>query len=56
MYWVDFSAKDIERANLDGSGRERLLTTQSLPEDVALDLTGGKMYWTDIGSISSPSR
>ena len=53
MYWVDFgvitqsNTGRIERANLDGSGRETLVSGLSLPEDIALDVLAGKFYWTD---------
>jgi sugar lactone lactonase YvrE len=55
MYWADGLAYDIERANLDGAGRQRLVATQNSTgdyvEDVALDLAAGKLYWTDFGGI-----
>jgi len=36
----------IERADLDGSNRQVLVTSIN-PEDIALDLSAGKMYWPD---------
>ena len=39
------TADRIERANLDGSGQETLLTGADSPSSIALDVTGGKMYW-----------
>ena len=48
MYWVDRLASKIQRANLDGSEVEDLVTTGlEEPTDLALDVDGGKMYWTD---------
>ena len=48
MYWTD-TAK-IQRANLDGSQVEDLITTGlSGPVGLALDGGRGKMYWTDSG-------
>ena len=48
MYWVDRTAAKIQRANLDGTQIEDLVTTGlEEPTDLALDLVGGKMYWTD---------
>ena len=47
MYWVDHARNGIQRANLDGTGIETLVSaadTQS-PADLALDLSAGKMYW-----------
>ena len=52
MYWTenetDIESGKIQRANLDGSGSEELITTGlSDPRGIALDVSGGKMYWTD---------
>ena len=42
----------VLRANLDGSDVKLLVTPPSLnPRYIALDIAGGKVYWTDIGSI-----
>ena len=50
MYWTDWSTNKIQRANLDGSNVEDLITTGlSAPEGIALDLVRGKMYWADWG-------
>lgn len=37
----------IHRANLDGSSDITLLSSLTLPYGIALDVDGGKMYWTD---------
>ena len=37
----------IQRAHLDGSGIEDLVTGLGHPTGIALDETAGKMYWTD---------
>ena len=51
MYWTDYDAAKIQRANLDGSGVEDLVTSGlSLPGSLALALDVGKMYWTDSGA------
>ena len=48
MYWTDRGTAKIQRANLDGSGVEDLVTSGlDNPEGLALDLGAGKMYWTD---------
>ena len=51
IYWTDRNTHKIQRANLDGSNVETLVT---LGEDVfagpyglALDVDGGKIYWID---------
>ena len=51
MYWTDYWTDKIQRANLDGSNVEDLIT-QGLgsPGGIALDVAGGKMYWTDSGT------
>ena len=51
MYWLDRGTDRIQRADLDGSNVEDLVTTGlSGPKELALDVAGGKMYWTDNGS------
>ena len=51
MYWTDGGTHKIQRANLDGSGVEDLVTSGLLyPDSLALDLGAGKMYWTDGGT------
>ncbi|XP_022088890.1 low-density lipoprotein receptor-related protein 4-like [Acanthaster planci] len=51
LYWTDWgSAPKIERANIDGSSRTVLVDTGlQLPNGVALDLEGNRMYWCDAG-------
>ena len=41
--------RNIQRSNLDGSGIEHLVTV-GLADGIALDVAGGKMYWTDWGT------
>ena len=44
MYWTDFGTEKIQRANLDGSNVEDLVTTGlSDPNGIALDLINSKM-------------
>ena len=48
MYWTDSSTDKIQRANLDGSNVQDLVTTGlKTPTSIALDLVNGKMYWAD---------
>ena len=50
MYWTDISTGKIQRANLDGSNVEDLITidpSSNLLRGIALDVGRGKMYWTD---------
>ncbi len=51
MYWTDWEVDKIQRANLDGSRVEELVTTGlAFPYGLALDVAGGKMYWADAGT------
>ena len=49
MYWTDRGTDKIQRANIDGSSVEDLVSRPTLgnPVDIALDISGGKMYWID---------
>ena len=48
LYWGARNSQKIQRANLDGTGVEDLVTTGVLaPYGLSLDLGAGKMYWTD---------
>ena len=48
MYWADTGANKIQRASLDGSNLQDLVPAGSgRPVGIALDIAGGKMYWTD---------
>ena len=48
IYWADYGSDKIQRANLDGSEVEDLVTTGILgPRGLALDSENGKMYWSD---------
>ncbi len=50
MYWTDSAISKVQRANLDGSAAEDLVTELGSPEGMALDVAGGKMYWVDSGT------
>ena len=48
MYWTDLGTGKIQRANLDGSGMEDLVTTGVIePVRIALDVLARKIYWTE---------
>ena len=48
MYWTDvFVDGKIHRSNLDGTFAEILVPVAGDRESLALDLTHGKMYWTN---------
>ena len=47
IYWVN-SERGIHRSNLDGSNVESIVIPDLRhPDKIALDIAGGKMYWTD---------
>ncbi|MEM7126197.1 MAG: fibronectin type III domain-containing protein [Chloroflexota bacterium] len=51
IYWADVNSDKIQRADLDGSNREDLVTSGlTSPNGIALDSTAGKMYWTDVSA------
>jgi hypothetical protein len=52
MYWCDGSAinGEIDRANLDGTSIQNVVTGLIEPMEIALDVAGGKMYWADLGT------
>ena len=58
LYWTDAgsvgvfgnkipSTAKVQRANLDGSNIETLVSGLETPFGIALDVDGGKIYWTD---------
>ena len=50
IYWADQNTGGISRANLDGSQQQTLVTGQSSPTGIALDVGAGQMYWTNQSS------
>ena len=52
LYWSDWGTDKIQRADLDGSNVEDLVTGAGLdgPDGLSLDLAGGKIYWADAGT------
>jgi len=51
MYWADDDTDKIQRANLDGTSVEDLVTTGlGGPHSIALDVAAGKIYWVDYGT------
>ena len=50
MYWTAEGPARIQRADVDGSNVEDLVSELNLPLGIALDVAGGKMYWTDKGT------
>ena len=46
LYWTDAVREKIERSNLDGTGREVLITATIYP--FAITVFGNHIYWTDL--------
>jgi sugar lactone lactonase YvrE len=46
IYWADYLADKIQRANLDGSSVEDVVTGLEGPRHIDVDLVAGKIYWT----------
>ena len=49
LYWTDTGAGKIQRANLDGSEVQTIVSGLEDPEGIALNGGGGKIYWTEWG-------
>ncbi len=49
LYWTDLGTHKIQRADLDGSNVEDLVTRGlGTPVGLAVDVSAGKMYWPDM--------
>ncbi len=54
VYWTDFNAQKIQRAKLDGSNVEDVMSPGvgvgvGSAHDIVIDSVNGKMYWADDG-------
>lgn len=48
IYWTagDLSSNaGVFRADVDGSNPEQIVSTDGIPQGIALDPAGGKVYW-----------
>ena len=52
MFWSDWGSRpEIERANLDGSGRTPIVSDDLVfPNGLALDYELNRLYWCDAGT------
>lgn len=65
IYWTEWTefppnpdelTDTIQRANLDGSDIEVLVTGLLVPQAITLDLDGGKIYWTNWPPVDTIQR
>lgn len=47
MYWTNWSDNAIERANIDGTGRQVLVDAGSPGASIAVDAVHGQLFWGD---------
>ena len=56
MYWPDQGTGKIQRANLNGTSIEDVVTGLNTVDGIALDLVAGKLYWGDQGDRQDSTR
>ena len=56
MYWTDHFAGKIQRANLDGTNVQDIVTGLGWSTDIAFDMSMNKMYWTNRDTTSKIQR
>ncbi len=56
IYLTRLGHKDIWRINYDGSGAARIIYTDGAPRNIDIDMTNGKLYWTEEISGSSGTQ
>src|SRR6266513_5848963 len=49
IYWSAWDGT-INRSEMDGAGRQTLVGGLQNPDGNALDIVGGKIYWTDVAA------
>ncbi len=50
MYFTDNGTQKIQRANINGTNVEDVLTELSTPKGLAIDSVSERLYWTDTGT------
>jgi len=51
LYWLDINANHVMRAQNFASAEAIVMRTGTAPDGVAVDVAGGKIYWTNMGSL-----
>lgn len=49
LFVLELNAGKIHVMNVDGSGRETIVTDCRLPDGITLDMDAGHIYWTNMG-------
>ncbi len=58
LFWLAIAGNQVLTANEDGSASHVLVSGQgvSAPDGVGIDLAGGKMYWTNMGTLTDSAH
>jgi hypothetical protein len=51
LYWLDINANRVMRSQDFADGEIIVSRTGTAPDGVAVDVAGGKVYWTNMGSL-----
>jgi hypothetical protein len=51
LYWLDINANRVMRSENFAAGRAIVTRTGTAPDGVSVDVAGGKIYWTNMGSL-----
>ncbi len=51
LYWLDINANRVMRSTDFMDGEVLVTRTGTAPDGVAVDVAGGKVYWTNMGSL-----
>ena len=58
VFWLAIVGNQVLTANDDGSASKTLVSAQgiSAPDGIGVDLAGGKMYWTNMGTLTDSAH
>jgi hypothetical protein len=58
VFWLAIVGNQVETANDDGTAVRTLVSAQgiSAPDGVGVDVAGGKMYWTNMGTLTDSAH
>ena len=49
LFWLDYGLGQVMTGDTDGDTQTTLVTGNSRPDGIDVDLAGGKIYWSDMG-------